>query len=83
MPYPNALITDAVSECGYVHGCHRVQEASGESSEAAVTEPGIGLRFLHLLKMTTTRGECVTNRCIKLQRFGRVGERTPDQKFHR
>ena len=59
------LVTDAVSERGYVHRRHRVEEARGEPSEAAVTESGIRLDVLQLLEVTAAFGEFLTKRRLQ------------------
>jgi len=77
------LITDAVAVRRNRHGRHRVKKTGGQSSQTAVTKPGILLLGKNLGEIMAERFHGVTEIIQQSQIQQRVFQRTPHQKFQR
>ena len=77
------FVTQPIAHRRQLHGRHRVEKASREAPEPAVSEAGIGFFFdeaepIDVLLLGNSLHEAIEQKVCDI-----VGQRAPDQKFHR
>ena len=83
LPEDAVLITQAVAHGGKLQGGHRVEEAGGETAQAAVAQAGVGLLFENFLQIDVPLSDRLPGEGFKQKVGDVVCQRTADQEFHR
>ena len=77
------LVPEPIPDGRQLHRCHRVEEARGETSEAAIAEPGVGLLFEQPDPVERVPLDHVVHDRTEQEVRDVVGQRASDQKLHR
>src|SRR5580658_10405834 len=82
--FENAVfITQAVAHRGQLHGGHRVEEASGQPPQAAVTQTCIGLLLDHVRPVKVLLLNSLLHDGIEPKVHYIIGQRTANEELHR
>ena len=83
LPEHPVLVPEPIPDGRQLHRRHRVEEARGETSEAAVAEPSVGLLFEQPEPIERVPLDDVAHQRTEQEVRDVVGERASDQKLHR
>ena len=83
LPEHAVFVTQPVAHGGELHRRHRVEKAGGQASEPAIAQPGIGFLFEQGEPIEVVAGGNFLDEGIEQKVGDIVGQRPPDQKFHR
>ena len=83
LPEHAVLVAQAVAHRRKLHGRHRIEEAGGQPSEAAIAEPGIGLLLDQAEPVEAALARGALDERMQHQVRDVVGQRPADQELHR